>query len=408
MIKWDESGTMSHRSIVAVRLLPCGGLLLTSFALFTTAVWVLGIVLMLAGTGLSLAHYSRKRAVKTLKTHEMPPVSVLKPVKGLESGLRDNLERFFNLDYPQYELLFSVADDKDPACDIVRALMVAYPQVKSQLILGDMDCGPNPKINNLVKGYDAATSDWLLISDSNARVEPDYLKRLVSYIDTDVGMVTSAISGEFSANWPGHLESVILNSFYTRNLVSAYAIGQTIVVGKSMMFRKSIADRFGGLRALANYLAEDYIAGQFIRQQGYRIVLTQETITQFVDRMTLRAYWLRHVRWGRIRKAQAPLVFLIEPWFSAFASSAIGAWGLSYLSLAPFYGVFFVSLLTWWCCDLALMRVCGGSITPHLALAWFVREASAFPLWISIASGSTVEWRGRKFKIRLGGSLIEQ
>ncbi len=346
--------------------------------------------------------------MRSLAELQMPPVSILKPVKGLESGLRDNLERFFRLDYPQYELLFSVADEADPACLIIRELMSLYPQVRAELILGDIDCGPNPKINNLVKGYDRASFDWILISDSNARVESDYLKRLVSYIESDVGMVTSAISGEYSANWPGHLESVILNSFYTRNLVSAYAIGQTIVIGKSMLFRKSIADQFGGLRALANYLAEDYIAGQFIRKQGFRIVLTQETISQFIDRMTLRAFWLRHVRWGRIRKAQAPLVFLIEPWFSAFASSWVGALGMSSLGIASAESVFSVSVLTWWLCDLALMRVCGGGLRSKLALAWFMREALAFPLWISIATGSTVEWRGRKFKIRLGGSLVEK
>ncbi len=372
------------------------------------SVWVLGVAIMLFGTVLSLFHYTRKSNLHALTASEMPPISILKPVKGIESGLQENLGRFFQLDYPSYELFFSVADDQDPACAVVRQLMDAHPQVKAQLILGDVDCGPNPKINNLVKGYDSAQHDWILISDSNARVESDYLKRLVSYIEKDVGMVTSAISGEYSANWAGHLEAVILNSFYTRNLVAAYAIGQTIVVGKSMMFRKSIADRFGGLKSLAGYLAEDYIAGEFIRKQGFRIVLTQETITQFVDRMTFRAFWLRHVRWGRIRKAQAPFVFLIEPWFSAFASSAVGALGVWLLGFGPFFPVFCVSILTWWVCDLALMRVCGGRMTIAIALAWFMREALAFPLWLSIASGSTVEWRGRTFRIRPGGSLVEQ
>src|SRR5689334_3092422 len=140
------------------------------------AIRLVAFSLMLWGTWIAL------RKIATPPPHlDAPfglfPISILKPLKGADAGLEENLESFFHLDYPDYEILFSVEDTRDPAYAVVQRLLTKYPKTKASIIVAQIDVGPNPKINNLVFTYGRANHDWILISDSNIRVTPDYLKR---------------------------------------------------------------------------------------------------------------------------------------------------------------------------------------------------------------------------------------
>lgn len=368
------------------------------------AVWAIALGITICGTRVTLKH------IGTPPPHldapfNLFPITVLKPLKGAESGLSKNLETFFQLDYPKYELIFSIADPNDPAHRIISRLIERYPLVPARLIIGDIKVGANPKINNMVRGYQEAQYDWLLISDSNIRVKPNYLKRLVAQLDPGVGIITSLVAGKSGEKLGGHLEASFLNTFYARGMGAAFSAGMPIVMGKSMMFRKSTAERFGGIKTLARYLAEDYMAGEAIRHLGLKVVLSCEPVVQHIGSYSLKDFWLRHIRWGRLRKAQSPLTFYLEPFFGCLTSGILGSIALWRWTGASPAICMAIHLSVWSFCDHLMMRRLGQKTEARLPLFWFLRELLSLPLWIHIASGSTVDWRGRKLKLQSGGIL---
>lgn len=335
------------------------------------------------------------------------PISILKPVKGVDADLRNNLESFFYLNYPHFELLFCVPSHRDPACKVVEELIVKHPWVNARLFVQESNIGPNPKVNNLIRAYELAAYDWVLVSDSNVLVPPDYLRRLVAHLDVDVGMVTSVVAGRHPKKAGGELESVYLNTFYARWMCLAEMAGKTCVVGKSMLFRRSVAERFGGMRNLARYLAEDYMAGEAMRKLGLRVVVAADPVCQVIGKYAFKDFWSRHIRWGRIRKAQAPIAFAFEPVMGCFASGWLGAWALAGtfgISMSEFFAL---HLMAWSTCDFLQMKLLNPEIRWTSALAWFGREILAFPQWVHIASGNTVNWRGNRLRIQAGGVLSE-
>jgi ceramide glucosyltransferase len=355
----------------------------------------------MVGTWIALKRCKARPAIK--RDDELPPVSILKPLKGVEPGMEANLHSFFHLDYPNYELLFSIADVSDPARPLVTKLIARHPEVPARLIIGDVDLGPNPKINNLFHSYREATHDLLLISDSTVRVSPQYLRKVVNHLGPEVGAVTAVVAGIDGGGLGGHLEAVFLNSFYARWMHVATSIGCPFIVGKSMLFRRSTAERFGGLANLGRYIAEDYMAGKAIQKLGLKIELMNEPIRQHIGTYAFRAFWSRHIRWGRIRKSQAPIAFLVEPLLGAMVSGALGAWAFwSWVGADPI--AFFAShMLLWFGLDVLVMRQQDDHFDVRAVLAWVLRESLAFPLWLHIATGSSVMWRGKRLRILPGG-----
>ena len=172
-----------------------------------TTLWLIAVGSTLWGTWYAVRQRGRWIATPLF----LPPVTILKPLKGVDAGFEENLRGFFDLDYPRYELIFSVDNPADPAAAAVRAEMGRHPEVRAQLVIGAVNVGPNPKVNNLVIPYDRAAYDCVLISDSNVRVSPDYLKRLMPYLKPDVGIVTAVVAGTESKGIGGALEAAYLN-----------------------------------------------------------------------------------------------------------------------------------------------------------------------------------------------------
>lgn len=270
--------------------------------------------------------------------------------------------------------------------------------------MGSVQLGSNPKINNLALSYAHAVNDWILISDSNVRVKPNYLKNLVAHVSAGTGIVTAVIAGTEASGLGGRLEATYLNSFYARWMRVAAQFRRPCVVGKTMLFRRSMFARFGGIKVLGLYLAEDYMAGEAAQQLGLTVKIASEPVPQHIGEKTFSDFWSRHIRWGRIRKAQAPLAYAIEPLFGTLASGLMGAWAISSLSTLPMLLVFFLHCSFWLGNDWLLhSKLTRQSFYFSDLMAWILRELLAFPLWIHIGIGNHIDWRGQKLRLNRGG-----
>lgn len=370
----------------------------------TALLWGMSFGVMFFGTLVSLWHLRRK-TLNPGAEKKVFPISILKPLKGLDPGIRENLESFFNLDYPSFELLFSVADADDSVIPVVRELIQRHAGVPARLIVGDVKIGFNPKINNLIQSYEQAKHDWMLISDANTRVPSDYLRRLATYLGDDVGVASGVVGGFEADGIGGHVEAAFLNTFLARGTIAAFYVGRPIVIGKSMIFRRSMAETFGGMRMLARYLAEDYMMGEMMGKLGLKVILMRAPVRQYVGQCSLKTFWSRHVRWGRLRKAHAPLAFALEPFGGVVISGILGAYAFVMLLHLPALFFLLGHVGIWGGCDLLMMKRLVGKITPSSVFGWFLREALAFPLWFCTSLGSTVMWQGHRLKLRYGGTL---
>ena len=201
------------------------------------------------------------RARRNLPEHA-PAVTIFKPLKGMDEGLEQNLRSFFLLEYPCFQLLFCVADDDDPAIDVVRKLMGEFPDRDAKLIVGCPAFGLNPKVESLAAMDRHRKHDVILISDSNVRARPSYLRETVCYLkDPGVGLVTNLFAGVGEVHPAAVMENLQLNGFIAAGVAAASVFRATCVVGKSMLLPVKVLQAIGGFAAVRNVLAEDQVIG---------------------------------------------------------------------------------------------------------------------------------------------------
>jgi ceramide glucosyltransferase len=372
--------------------------------------WTLSVSLVIFGTIRALLKLRTPEQVSPEQgSHgqegKFAPISILKPLKGADEGLLENLESFFRLDYPVFELLFSVSEQDDPVIPLIRQLIKKYPEIPTRFYIGSFDVGSNPKVNNIFRSYKNAQYDTVLISDSNTRVRPDYLKKISLQFKDDVAMQSSVVYGAHPKGLGGQLEATFLNTYYARSILMVEALGHPCLIGKCMLFRKSLLEKVGGLISLGEYIAEDYEAGHRLNLAGYKVQYTRDPIEQHIGNYSLKSFWSRHVRWGRIRKLQAPLPFCAEFFIGSIASGIIGAAAVSQRwGIAPLH-FFAIHMLCWFFCDSLIMHRMGQKFRASTALYWMVREIVHLPLWIHISLGNSIEWRGQTIRLHLGAVM---
>jgi ceramide glucosyltransferase len=291
-----------------------------AFTILLAPFWGLGILAQFLGAALVFKRAIPSRKKRLSSAQVSPPISILKPLKGVEPGLREDLRSFFTLEYREFELLFCLETPMDPAFAVVREMASEFPGVNYRFFFsGCAGKDRNPKVANMEGGYRSANYDWILITDSNVRMSEALVADFTDEIgDPSLGIVSAVVRGDDSfsdapSTFAGTIEAVYLNTFYARGMALAEAAGKECVVGKLMLFRKSAMERMGGIRTLGIYLAEDYMAGIGLKRLGYRIKIARVPVTQVIGQYRFEDFWRRHVRWGKIRKAQAPVAFLLDP-----------------------------------------------------------------------------------------------
>ncbi len=381
----DGGGSRRGSSLLMVNIY--GNILLGLIAIVAVMVTLFAMA--------SLFWVTRKR--RGLVDHT-PPVTIFKPLKGLDEGLEENLRSFFGLDYPTFQLLFCVADADDPAVPLVRRLLDEYPGRDARLVVGCPVFGLNPKVESLAALMRHRRHETILISDSNVRVRPSYLRETACYLaDPHVGLVTNLFAGVDEEHSGAALENLQLNGTVAGGVATASVLGITCVVGKSMLMPVRVLEAIGGFASVRNLLAEDQAIGIRVRKAGYSIRLSHHVVENVNRHRSFRWFLNRHSRWFKIRRRLALATFLMEPTFNLATVGLVwalaGESGLAWGGLLVLVGLGIAR-------DAVQARRLRGSFPKlrHLALSP-VKDLFLLPIWFDALINRRIYWRGHQFLI---------
>src|SRR5690606_8798278 len=243
----------------------------------------------------------RYLAVRPPKPRHTPPISVLKPLSGLDDGLEENLRSFFEQDYPDFEILFAVRQPNDPAVAVVERLRAAYPRARSRLNTTGEPPDPNAKVYSLDCMLAEARHELVVMSDSDVRVAPSMLRVLAAeFDDPAVGLATCPYRAVPGPSPWSTLEALGLNTeFLSGVLVARMLEGMKFALGPTIAVRRETLARIGGFSRLKDYLAEDFVMGQLAAAAGYRVILSSFVIEHRIGSQRLGANLRHRLRWNR-------------------------------------------------------------------------------------------------------------
>jgi ceramide glucosyltransferase len=367
-----------------------------AFCIITTAVH-------LAGIAIAIVRFGRS-ARRTPLPRQFPPVSLVRPLCGIDNYAKDTLRSTFELDYPRYEILFCVASARDPIVPLVEALMAENPGVTARLLTGDDRISSNPKLNNVVKGWRAAAHDWIVIADSNVLMPPDYIQRLFASWRADTGLVASPPVGCLPEGFWAEVECAFLNTYQARWQYLADAIGFGFAQGKTMMWRRADLERAGGPRALAAEVAEDAAATKVVRAAGLRVRLVDAPFAQPLGYRSGADVWKRQVRWARLRRASFMLYFLPEIVSGGLLPMIAAAYVAAAIGLPALAGAGLLGVL-WYGGEMLLAAAAGWHVCALAPLHALTRDLLLPVLWIDAWRDNGFVWRGNEMHVaRSGGT----
>ena len=335
-----------------------------------------------------------------------PGVSLIRPLCGLENFIADTLRSGFELDYPNYELLFCVADRADPVIPLVERLMRDYPQVPARLLIGDERISGNPKLNNMLKGERAAAHGWLLMADSNVLMPRDYIQRALAAWRTDTGVVCSPPAGARPLGLWAEIEAAFFNGYQARWQYVADTIGAGFAQGKTMLWRRADLERAGGLEALAAEIAEDAAATKAVRAMGLRVRLVAPPFPQPLGRRGAAEVWRRQLRWAQLRRASFPLLFAGEIFSGVLPPLVAAAYAADTAGASPLAAICLL-LPLWYGAEALLVRAARWPLTLSSPLAWLIRDLLLPMLWIEAWIARDFVWRGNAMRSREGARVTQ-
>jgi ceramide glucosyltransferase len=336
---------------------------------------------------------------------EPPSVSILKPVRGVDSDAYRNFASFLHQDYQApYEVLFGVTDPNDPVLEVVSRLQYEFPK-RSVRALVAPQCGPNDKVSVLCHLAQQAQYDTLVICDSDMRVTPDYLQRICSPLrDPNVGLVTTLYRGEQAETLTARLEGLFMGAtFLPSALVGRRYLNMRFALGATNALRREVLQEIGGFEALVNYLADDYQLGARVAATGRRVHLSDYTTQSVLGSTTFREQWGREVRWAKCMRVSRPLeypgwLFILSTPLSAVTAAAMG-------SLPLGLGLTMGSLALRWLVSWQMARHTRDQLFFRYWYWLPLRDFLSAGVWLAAGMGGHVSWRGRRFALRAGGLL---
>ncbi|CAG0899615.1 unnamed protein product [Darwinula stevensoni] len=356
-----------------------------------------------------------------------PGVSILKPLVGVDPNLTSNLETFFTMNYPQFEILFCIHEDGDPSIKIVEQLRKKYPHVDCQVFIGGEKIGANPKINNMFPGYKAAKYDLLLISDSGIRMKEDTLMDMVQHMTDRVGLVHQMPFVCDRKGFPAAVEKEFFGTVHARFYLSAEFYGINCCTGMSSLVRRSILEDVGGLQTFSCYLAEDYFIACAVLSKGYKLTISSQPAWQNAGSLQISAFQARVTRsvstinifyskafypsWARLRYAMLPHTMILEPVGECLFMGLMGAWAAHILFGWSLLAFFLLHALIWFILDWILLSIVNRGGMPmnkfEFLICWIFRESSVPYLYLLALCVPAIRWRTGTYRLRWGGKVNE-
>ncbi|EQD49256.1 Glycosyl transferase, family 2, hopene-associated, HpnI [mine drainage metagenome] len=375
------------------------------------AVSFVGYILLLSSGGYSLAalvaqkiFWSRSRRSNFNATCRNP-VTILKPLYHEQPHLESCLRSFCTLDYPAYQIIFGVQDPNDPARATAERLRDEYPNRNIRIVVTPHSIGLNPKISNLAGMLTVADHAWLVIADSDIRVDRNYLNHVATLLAvSSIGLVTCLYAGMPSSGWWSRIGALFINDWFTPSVCVAWALrSQAFAFGATLALRRDTLDRIGGFQALANALADDYRLGERVRNLGLDVVLADIPVGTVVSEETFGTLWMHEIRWLRTIRFVNPLGFAFS-WITLglpiILAGAILAGG---------------SPLAWW----GLLIALASRLVLHYQSAqklgvkpeslWLVpvRDCLTLVAWLASLVSRRVVWHGQCLHVQAGDLLDE-
>jgi ceramide glucosyltransferase len=336
----------------------------------------------------------------------LPPVSNLKPVRGLDPDAYENFASFCRQDYPNYEILFCVGDTSDPALPVLQRLINDFPQTQIRIIVGSGRQATNDKVAKLARLVEEAAHEHLVISDSDVRVERTYLRRLVAPLaDARTGAVTCFYVAAEEKTWVQRLQDVgMLSDFYPGILVAKQLDGMKFALGPTISTTRSYLREFGGYASIENKPADDLLIGRLIADHGREVVLLPYAIETVPDYQSLRELLLKRLRWITVMRH-------MRPWGHVGLIFTLGLpWSLLAVAIAP-TATIAVAYLGGYFLVRSVLTLLVGSTGLKQSRVWAklalipVWDAVASLIWLTSFACRSIRWRGHDYLI-VNGDLV--
>ncbi len=367
------------------------------------SVYAILCVLAVSRFHLSLHNWRKPRL------ENWPPVTVLKPVHGLEKNQRENLRSTCIQDYPEFQVVFSVQDPDDAAIPTLKEIQQEFGDKRVTVAIENCRTGTNGKINNMIGGLRHARHDVLVISDSDVLLKPDYLKTIVAPLnDPKVGCACTLYKAADARRWYEKMELLTLNADFMANVLFAHVSGASkFCLGASAALHRSTLEQIGGLEGLSDYLVEDYEMGRRIGLLGKEVAIIPYFVDTIVDLKSPGQWWNHQVYWDQNTRAARPFAF--------FATALIRS--------VPFALLYAIARLG---DAIGLSVLCGACVlrtaTSAVVLGWglrdreglrslgllLFRDLTSLVTWLLAFTKRTTIWRGTSFVLTRDGRLVAQ
>jgi ceramide glucosyltransferase len=376
------------RSLQVIAILGC----ISSSAYYLFCLW-------------SAAAFVRKRKQSQIGTGQaLPPISVLKPLKGTDPEMYESFRSHCLQDYPEYEIIFGVGDAADPAAGIVEQLQQEFPERTIRLLVCHEALGPNLKVSNLEQMVQASRFQFLIVNDSDIRVERDYLRRVVEPLaDEHVGMVTCLYRGVAGATLGSRLEAIGISTDFCPGVLVAQQLerGLHFGLGSTLAFRRHDLQRIGGFKSLVDFLADDYELGRRISALHKEVVLSDVIVETHLPEYDLIGFLNHQLRWSRgVRDARyRGYIGLVSTFGVMWALLALVFAGGAAWSWAVLGAVFLLRTAVALLFSRAVLE--DEDVVEQL---WLVplRDLIAVGVWVASFTGHTVVWREDRFELKNG------
>ena len=350
--------------------------------------------------------FARWRTTPSVANADLPPISILKPLKGSDPQMYEALRSHCLQDYPGYEILFGVSSAGDPAAALANKLIAEFPARTIKLVLCEKRLGSNGKVSTLAQLLPLAEYELLLINDGDIRVEPDYLRTLTNeLLRPGIGMVTCLYRGVPAATLPSKIEALSISTDFAAGVLAARTVerGLNFGLGSTLAFRRGDFEKFGGFASIADYLADDYELGRRIAELGKKVELSRIVVETHLPAYGWRDFFLHQLRWARTIRASRP------GGYAGLVVTFTLPWALVAYLLKPqaWTGPLLVAAIL---ARYMMAAICAGSVLKDRRSTqnfWLLplRDFLAVAIWIGGLFGRKIAWRGERFTLK-NGKLI--